>query len=41
MEDEVSEAREAEGLLQLVFRDGKLLVETSLKEIRALFVSQL
>lgn len=41
MEDEVSEAREAEGLLQPVFRDGKLLVETSLKEIRALLVSQL
>ena len=31
----------AEGLLQPVFRDGKLLVETSLKEIRVLLVSQL
>jgi len=37
--DQVTWAEEAEGALQVVFRDGKLVKETSLGEIRALLVA--
>ena len=41
MQDEVSKTEEMGGLLEVVYRDGKLLKETSLKEIRQLLNEQL
>ncbi|GAB6261406.1 nicotinate phosphoribosyltransferase [Photobacterium sp. R1] len=39
--DNVSEAEEQQGLLQVVFEDGKLLKETTLHDIRALISTQI
>ncbi|BCE00188.1 nicotinate phosphoribosyltransferase [Marinicellulosiphila megalodicopiae] len=39
--DDVSEAQEKEGLLEVVFEDGKLIKETSLREIRAVIDEQI
>ncbi|CZF82440.1 putative nicotinate phosphoribosyltransferase [Grimontia celer] len=39
--DNVSEAEEAQGLLEVVFEDGKLVKETSLAEIRSVIDSQI
>jgi len=39
--DDVSEHEEKQGLLQTVYEDGKLLKETTLKEIRALIAEQI
>ncbi len=40
-EDDVSEEREKEGLLETVFEDGKMIKTTTLAEIRELVASQL
>ena len=39
--DDVTPEQEAGGLLEVVYEDGKLVKETSLKEIRALVDSQI
>ncbi len=41
MEEEVSKEAEKTGLLKTVYKDGELLIETSLSEIRALISKQL
>ena len=41
MEDEVSKEAEKGGLLEVIYRDGELVKETSLEEIRRLLTKQL
>ena len=40
MQDEVSKTEEMGGLLEVVYKDGQLIKETSLEEIRSLLNAQ-